>query len=79
VQRYRSMTTDPLIRRFNPTGPNYGPSGLDTPGRDKDREYAFLRHDLEVEVRKWQEDEAFGTEQGGGFTGAVSPLPCSPT
>jgi hypothetical protein len=34
------MTTDPLIRRFNPTGPNYSPSGLDTPGRDAERREA---------------------------------------
>jgi len=38
------MTTDPLVRRFNPAGPNYGPSGLDTPLRDEERREAAMAH-----------------------------------
>jgi hypothetical protein len=34
------MTTDPLVRRFNPAGPNYGQSGLDTPVRKQERQWA---------------------------------------
>lgn len=33
--------TDPLHRHFNPRGPNYPPSGLDTPGRDAERREAL--------------------------------------
>jgi len=33
------MTTDPIVRRFNPAGPNYGQSGLDRSSRALDRKF----------------------------------------